>query len=352
MRRLLPALLAAAPAAAQENAIKQDSVLVSGPALIDNPRGESGLSLVREFELYIDFEREAGEARYGLVIELDTEESEDEVGRIVDEAFLFYENDWGRLEIGEADGAGDETLFTPSGCLFTCPGDGDGLLYDIYEFDDAGVPLGINNEGEDSGDALKVTYYTPEWNPGRLRGLRAGLSYAPSSVTDLRGGALADGWRFWEVAAEGGVDLAPLTGGEGDVARLSAAFFDSEVTKASWAGAAAAAIGPWGASLRYAYQSVQLDLDDDRDGAFERKVETDEHSLSLSGGYDAGWWFTGVTGVTALTSDVREPGDLSLGAEAALRLAPGVIAAVVLERADLPRGGRAGAAALLLAVDF
>lgn len=111
--------------------------------------------------------------KYGAYVELQTSTS-DTVN--TDEANLFLEGSWGRVELGDQDGAG-------SVLAVQAPDAGIGQVNGSYnDFVPAADRGHRNSESNgdgfikplDTADATKITYYTP-----KLEGFQAGVSYAP-----------------------------------------------------------------------------------------------------------------------------------------------------------------------------
>ncbi|MBJ7418339.1 MAG: porin, partial [Niveispirillum sp.] len=109
----------------------------------------------------------------------DYQKSLDRPGRndqlTVNEVFLTVNSAWGRLRVGDEDGAAKRAVdLLP----LLAGGQMDGLWTGI-----AGTAPPIDHLGRDSDDATKLLYETP-----RVMGLRLGLSYAPkrnSLVEDI-----------------------------------------------------------------------------------------------------------------------------------------------------------------------
>lgn len=97
---------------------------------------------------------------YGTKIEIDSSGT----SLNYDEAVLYVAGGWGRLELGDEDGASDTlTIFAPVVGIGQLDGD----------FADFGAPDTLIKP-VDSSDSTKATYYTP-----RFAGFQAGISYAP-----------------------------------------------------------------------------------------------------------------------------------------------------------------------------
>lgn len=111
--------------------------------------------------------------KYGAYMELQTSTS-DTVA--TDEANLYLESGWGRLELGDQDGAG-------SVLAVQAPDVGIGQVNGSYNDFVPAADRGYRNSESagdsfikplDTADATKVTYYSP-----KFEGFQAGVSYAP-----------------------------------------------------------------------------------------------------------------------------------------------------------------------------
>jgi len=104
-----------------------------------------------------------------------------------DEANVFFSGGWGKLELGSNDGI--ENNYKPGGYSVIADKDGawDGKAgfnkYGSSAF--IGTDLGARVAGADSttGDATKITYYTPSFS-----GFSAGVSYTPDSGDEFNHG--------------------------------------------------------------------------------------------------------------------------------------------------------------------
>jgi outer membrane protein OmpU len=104
---------------------------------------------------------------YGVAIEIDSSGS----ALNYDEANLYVAGGWGRIEMGDQDGASDQlAVYAPSVGIGQLWGDQDSFLANALIGGDAlYVP--------DSNDGTKISYFTPS-----LAGFRAGVSYAPEQL--------------------------------------------------------------------------------------------------------------------------------------------------------------------------
>ncbi|KLN60856.1 hypothetical protein WH96_10355 [Kiloniella spongiae] len=109
--------------------------------------------------------------KYGLVIEL---EADQDSTNNADENYIWLEGDFGRIELGDQDGAKDGLLVTGADV---------GLMYGMIDNPTgssvsggsvtAGTGADTAADVADSSDATKITYYTPNFN-----GFKAGVTYA------------------------------------------------------------------------------------------------------------------------------------------------------------------------------
>jgi hypothetical protein len=109
----------------------------------------------------------------------------------IDEANIFLQGSWGRIEMGDQDGAGDQLFFGAPFDYGPAYGQGSGADGDIL-FRWANTTLIQNNASSninatpmyswnvralDSSDASKITYLSPV-----ISGFRAGISYVPNGA--------------------------------------------------------------------------------------------------------------------------------------------------------------------------
>lgn len=111
---------------------------------------------------------------YGLHIQLEADQGNN---NDADENNIFLEGDFGRVELGDQDSAGDRLMVSGSsvGFQFGMYGNYTGSV--LYN---GGYTGGANTAADfsDSGDDTKITYFTPTFN-----GFKAGVSYAPDADT-------------------------------------------------------------------------------------------------------------------------------------------------------------------------
>jgi len=110
----------------------------------------------------------------------------------IDEANIFLQGSWGRLELGDNDGAGDQLFFGAPADWGPAYGDGSGADGDIlFRFaNGVGITNPSSNIGAtplyswnlkalDSSDATKITYLSPV-----IAGFRAGISFVPDGANN------------------------------------------------------------------------------------------------------------------------------------------------------------------------
>src|SRR4051794_28387328 len=156
---------------------------------------------------------------YGAKVELQnstpTTQGANSTGIGTDEASVYLAGTWGRLELGDFDGAADTlAIYAPLVGIEQIDGDAyDFLVNTPTTGTRAGFGLGSLPNGTivklpDSGDATKIMYITP-----RFAGFQAGASYATegsSQAQDVVAFKTAGGYKdFWE----GGVNWTGEFGG-------------------------------------------------------------------------------------------------------------------------------------------
>jgi outer membrane protein OmpU len=134
----------------------------------DTP-GATSREFQNETEIHIRADGKADNGLlYGAKIELENEASGG--GIVTDEASVYAGGAWGRITLGDDDGAGDE-LFVYA------PVVGNGQIdEDWFDFAGPGIDTDDLLSPTDTSDATKITYLSPV-----LGGLQAGVSYTPQS---------------------------------------------------------------------------------------------------------------------------------------------------------------------------
>ncbi|WP_417430869.1 porin [Kiloniella sp.] len=134
-----------------------------------------GVDFNTNSEIALDYSATADNGlTYGLHIELEADQN---TSNNSDENHIFLEGDFGRVELGDQDSAGDRLMVSGSsvGFEFGMYGNYTGsVLYNT------GYTGGAQTAADfaDSSDDTKITYFTPTFN-----GFKAGISFAPDSDT-------------------------------------------------------------------------------------------------------------------------------------------------------------------------
>ncbi len=232
-----------------------------------------------------------------------------------DEYVGWVEGFFGRVEVGAEDGAHDRLGGRGAGATaVTAAAAETGLLFDYAAGESTAVPT---PRGTDTGDDLKVTYFTP-----RFAGFQAGASYSngaegPTSTDGSNGGREA-----YELGANyknsfGGVSLDIGAGytsfNDPQNARFGGRAGDDSYTVVGNVGFAGFTVGGlWGVS---SYQTGD-----------------DDEGFGVGANYATGPWLFGVQ-YSEMVGGVKEDDyGVSLGVDYAL--APGVTVGGVLEYAD------------------
>ena len=164
---------AASGAVAQEWSADVGGFFTAGVGYVDAEAQEAGGDIVANSEVTFNFRMTADNGlTFSAKAELENN-SGGEDGANMDEYVARVGGAFGTIEIGAEDGAADRLHGGPAGgTAFTAIGDAAGLLGD-YSTNVSGYE--IDTDGGESGDALKITYFTPTFS-----GFSAGISYAPT----------------------------------------------------------------------------------------------------------------------------------------------------------------------------
>jgi hypothetical protein len=139
---------------------------------------------------------------YGAKVEFQNSTGGDDAASVgTDEASVYLGGTWGRIELGDFDGAAD-TLAIYAPVIGLEQIDGDAYDFLTVESPETGTiygapPMGSLVQAPDAGDSTKVMYITP-----RFAGFQGGVSYATQSdseAQDVVGFKTAGGYKdFWE----------------------------------------------------------------------------------------------------------------------------------------------------------
>lgn len=310
-------MLGAGGASASEWVAEVGGFMTMGIGYVDTEVTETEVEIVNNAEVIFNWELIADNGiTFGAKIEIEGNGSDNNA----DEYVGFFEGSFGRVEIGAEDGAMDRLFGGPGGCTaFTCAGDGAGLLFD-YAASDAGY--NIDTDGEESGDNLKITYFTP-----RFSGFQAGVSYAP---TDDEGGTSTDGTADEEDVVEIGANYANTFGdfsvviGGGYTFGNDNALGNDDMSFDSYGGSVNVGFGGFSVGGVVGF----TDFDDDEIGE-----DTDEDAgYSVGAGYATGPWAFGVNFAQGFDGEQEDQIGVSVGIDYAL--APGVTVGAVGEYFD------------------
>jgi outer membrane protein OmpU len=292
--------------------------MITGIGYVDADAHDAGGEVVNDAEVHVNYRLTADNGlQFGAKVEFEANGTSENA----DEYVAWVAGNFGRVEIGREDGAGDRLLLSPPGCALSCVSDTDGFLTDYAE-DEAGDAM--LNENEDTGDELKITYFSPT-----IAGFRAGASFVPGSDsegggtprlfgqggTSTVGSDVSD--RGAEVGARWDIDLGGMMGDPDAELALSGAWFGvNDFEDHNYSAAFEVDLFGFGFGARYSY------IDPDS-----------ESNLGAGVQYSTGPWVFGVNTAVVLESDARE-NDFAIGAEANYALAPGVAVSGIVEYAD------------------
>ncbi len=230
-----------------------------------------------------------------------------------DEYNAYISGSFGRVEIGNDDGASDKLNITPPGCSFSCVGDGDGYLWDHF----SNVSnVTIDADGDDTGDDLKISYFTPNFY-----GFTAGASWVPQSSTEgvAQNDLTVTDTSAWEVGARYRGDIT-----EDFDLGVSVVYADADDDADFGANLAIAAeVGIFGST---SVGGRWID-DEGPDGA-----DDDRQVLSLGIEHGMGPWGFFLNWAQNIDADDDDlDGDWGINAEVDYALAPGVTIAGIVE---------------------
>ena len=138
----------------------------------DKPMGQSGVDFRTNSEVHLKFSDTADNGlNYGFKVELETDQN---TANNTDENHIFISGDWGKIQLGDQDGAADQLKKTgTTNFVFGMINNSTGA-----NFDYAGSKRKTSTVASISRDAdnTKVTYLSPAFS-----GFTVGLSYSPES---------------------------------------------------------------------------------------------------------------------------------------------------------------------------
>jgi predicted porin len=290
---------------------------------------EAKTEIVNNAEVIFNFSLVADNGiTFGAKVEFEaqgTSENADEYVATVRGAF-------GTVEIGREDGAADRIGRVTGNTAFTSAADETGLLFDYAGSESAAVPPG---NGVDSGDTLKITYFTPSF-----AGFQAGASYVPGADSGSgerefgQGGTSTVGSNDDDEAAEFGVTYSNTFGGFSVKAGGAYVDFLDDGNRFDNSYTGLLNLGFAGFTAGVTYHSTQ----------FTENGVDDTEVLGLGAGYATGPWSFGLTYAQVLsgrnqtgTSNAYRAAaedDFGVAFGVDYALAPGVTVGGVLEYAD------------------
>ena len=261
----------------------------------------------REFQLETEIVvRADGKADNGLLyggkVELQNSTSASSVE--TDEASVYLSGTWGRIELGDFDGAADTlAIYAPLVGIEQIDGD-------AYDFLDVTASTGAATgtrfgaqpffglvKGPDSGDATKVMYLTP-----RFAGIQAGVSYATQlgseaqNVVSLK--SATPGYKdFWEFGANYTGEFAGFSVAVGATAS-TASGEDRQAPPFSAVTTELEDFFAWQAGAQIGYAGFKVGggyIDGDDFGAVRGTTAGDATAWHVGASYTAGPFAVGVT---------------------------------------------------------
>jgi outer membrane protein OmpU len=270
---------------------------------------------------------------YGAKVELQNSTVASAVG--TDEASVYLSGTWGRIELGDFDGAADTlAIYAPLIGIEQIDGD----AYDFLTATDPATDITFGArpffdlvKAPDSGDATKVMYLTP-----RFAGIQAGVSYATQNQSDAQNVvALKENTPsykdFWEFGANYSGTLAGFSLAVGATASMGSGE-DRQAPPFTAVTTQLEDFFAWQAGAQFGYGGLKFGggyIDGDDFGALRNTEAGDATAWHVGASYTAGPFAVGVTyadaegakadGVT-YASDYK-----SYGGGVAYTLAPGLV---------------------------
>ena len=294
----------------------------------------------REFQLETEIVvRADGKADNGLLYgaKVELQNSSAGGGVVTDEASVYLSGTWGRIELGDFDGAADTlAIYAPLVGIEQIDGD-------AYDFLDTGNTPGAVRFGAqpffglvkapDSGDATKVMYLTP-----RFAGIQAGVSYATQNGSEAQNVVAlktdTPSYKdFWEFGANYTGTFAGFSVAVGATGSMGSG--EDRQFPPFTAPAAATQLEDffaWQAGAQIGYAGFKFGggyIDGDDYGARRNTVAGDATAWHLGASYTAGPFAVGVTyadaegakaGFTTYASDYK-----TYGGGVAYTVAPGLV---------------------------
>lgn len=298
---LFAILVAVAPGGASaEMEVTAGGFAAFRAGIFDNEQAnQSGRDFEQEAEIHINAKGVADSGlEYGAKVELLASTS-DTAG--ADEAGIFLQGGWGRVELGDDDGASDQlAVLAPVVGI----GQINGRYLDFVTA--ASRPSGnVKDTGGgiikplDTDDATKITYYTP-----RFEGFQAGISFAPEADDQSDGEEV----QFFDNSGnqEDFVEMGLNYRGEfNDVSVRAGLTMDTADAKT---GSGREDVFAWGLGARVGYQGFEIGGGYNDNGDSNNTAGTaddDESAWNVGARYQTGPW--GVA-VSYLAEDYQSAG--------------------------------------------
>lgn len=363
------AMVGAGAASAQTWDARVGGFFTGGAGIVDTDVDQgSSVALVNDSEIHFNFTLTADN---GITFGFRTEMNASGLGAI-DESNAFVRGAFGSLEIGNEDGAHDRMRVALPSADFTSPGGASGFLFDQ---ETAASPAGSFGaaSGVRSGDALKITYFTP-----RIAGFQAAASYAnraqifsrasgddpgvaTPTITPVASSTSTNITETRQEAYEFGANYSGEFSGVSILVGGGMSFYDGgSSVRAQRIGTGGYGDGPGqldssytiGATIGYAGFRFG-----GRFGSTKRNERRREENYSLGADYTTGPWKMGVNFAQRSKSATRRAeNDWGLSGGVSYALAPGVKVGGVVEYADgslnVPDGGSAIGAGVVLGLNF
>ena len=240
-------------------------------------RRDPDFSSDAEVHIKADGTSEETGLKYGVKLELFADQNTDSDGHDsnVDEAVMYLSGEWGRILLGDEDGAADNMIYHAASIA---AGSG-GVDGDTFEYYNTQGNAQVGPKFGDSGDSTKITYFTP-----RFSGIQVGVSYAPDTKSDGTDIGLENGTGVEDFVEVGinfvesfnGIDVAiAATGGFGDDA--DGAHEDTS----SWS---------VGAKIGFSGITIAAGYADEGDSGDPTATHTDQTLWNVGVAYGVGPW--------------------------------------------------------------
>jgi len=308
-------------AVAQEWSVRTGGFMTAGIGYVDADGHSAEVEIVNNAEVIFNFTLVADN---GITFNGKVEFEASGTSENADEYVASAQGSFGRLEIGREDGVHDRLAGEAAGSTaFTSSADGGGLLFDYASNE---MPFSLDSEGRNSGDQLKITYFTPKFS-----GFQAGVSYSPggaegSGGTSSNGGAGGRGTSSGSEILEVGAAYSNTFGGVGVDLGAGYSTFENYITSAdrdqSYSFMGALSFAGFKAGAQYGVTEYNTAGADDVEG------------LGVGVNYATGPWNFGIQYTVMLGGNGAEgfnEDDWGVGAGVDYALAPGVTVGGIFE---------------------